>query len=420
MEREQASLKVGIISPYPLIPDTPDGVKDYVLGLQKVLVQKGVDVVLIGPALSKDFSNEADETLGQSLLRLKTGGTGYPLTTTINLPRAFNILGRNKLNILDMQDPWISPFGTSTIIVARNIMQDEKKPAIVVQLHSYTEDPTVFQQALIVIGGKSGLVKRVSMKTVSERAAVSPDTARLWADILGEDVNLYEVIPNGVDVDKFAEEKGAFRNWQTLKEQGKKIVLATARHDARKGLGYLIMAVAKLINKGERSDILLKLTGRGSETENLKNLVNKLELSQYVEFLGNLPEEELIKAVKNCDLLVAPSTGGEGTNRSILNGRAARRLVVATEIGGQTFAYGDPKVFGEMAKPSNVDSLAKVINDSLELPKEEVDRRTSQGFIDVQRFSWETVGEQKIRQYDRAIEKKNNKPARSKTIYMRG
>lgn len=401
MEKER---RVGIVSPYMLILNTPDGVKDHILGLRKVLTQKGMDVVLIGPKLGKGIPNEADETLGQSNIPFKTKGTGYKLTTTVNFPRASRILDTNEFSVLDMQDPWVSPFSTLTIFAARSFVPEEKKPAVTVQFHSYTEKPTIVQQALIIGAGKSRLLKALgSMQDITEKSAVSPDTARFWADILGEDVNLFDIIPNGVDIDKFAEEKGAFRDWQILKQQGKKIILATARHDTRKGLDYLIRAVAKLINKGERSDILLKLTGKGPETENLRSLVNRLELSQYVEFLGNLTEEELIKAVKNCDLLVAPSTGGEGTNRSILNGRAASRLVVATEIGGQTFAYGDPRIFGEMAKPSNVESLVRVINDSLKLPKEEIDRRTFQGFIDVQRFSWDTVGEQKIRQYDRAI-----------------
>lgn len=414
MEKEN---RVGIVSPYPLIPNTPDGVKDYILGLQKVLVQKGMVVVLIGPALSKGFSNKADETLGKSILTVKTAGTGYPLTTTVNVPRAFNILKRNKLDILDMQDPWMTPFGTFTIFAARRFIKEEEKPAIAVQFHSYKENPTLFQQALIVVGVKSGLVK-APMKSVNERAAVSPDTAKVWADILGEDVSSYEVIPNGVDVDKFIEEGEGFRDWQTLKEQGKKIILVTARHDKKKGLDYLIRAVAKLIYEGERSDILLKLTGRGPQTEKLKNLVNELGLSQYVEFLGILSEEELIKAVKNCDLLVAPSLYGEGTNRSILNGRAASRLVAATEIGGQTFAYGDPTVFGEMAKPSDVDSLAQVINQFLNLPKEESDRRTDQGLAYVTKnFSWQVVGEKKIQQYGRAIIKNSKALPKSGVIY---
>jgi len=406
MERE----RVGIVASYPLIPDTPDGVKDFILGLQKILVQKGIDAFLVGPSLPKESPNMADETLGISLIPVKIGKTGYKGTVTLNLPRATKMLNRRTPDVLDIEEPWASPPNFITVLMATNFVS--KKPAVVAQFHSYTENLTAVQKSLIIAGKTSRILKE-AMKKVHERSAVSPDTARLWARINKEDVCSYEIIPNGIDIDKFTKERGQFRNWQTLKEKGYKILLATARHDKRKGFDFLIKAVGEIIKNGERKNILLKLTGRGPETENLKRLVNALGLSEYIEFLGNLSEEDLIKAVKNCDMLVAPSIGDEGTNRSILNGRAAEKLVAATEIGGQTFAYGDPDIFGEMAKPSNVDSLAKVINDFLKLPKEEADRRTSQGFIDVQRFSWETVGEQKIRQYDRAIERNKNKLAAS-------
>ncbi len=416
MEKE---FKVGIICQYPLIPDYPDGVKDNTLGLKKTLNQKGIEAVLVGPKLRKGVPNQAEETLGQNILPLGKqllSNTGYKMTLTVNVARARNILERQHFEVLDFQEPWASPPTFLTTLVARRLIKD--KPAVVVQFHANTERLNTFQEGLELVGGKTGFVRWVMKNNVDERCGVSPDTNKLWAGLIGEDVNLYEVIPNGIDVDKFASEKGDFRHWSELKKQGKKIILATGRHDKRKGFDYLIRAVGKLIKEGERRDLLLKLTGSGDETKNLKRLVESLGLSEYVEFLGILPEEDLVEAVKNCDLLVASSIGEEGTNRSILTGRAAGKLVSATKIGGQTFAYGDPLVFGKMAEPSDADSLAENISFFLDLPKEEVDRRAEKGLVYVREvFSWDSVGDRKITQYARAIEKRKNNLPRSAVVY---
>jgi glycosyltransferase involved in cell wall biosynthesis len=417
VERES---KVGLICQYPLIPDNPDGVKDNTLGLAKILRQKGLETVLIGPQLGKGIPNEAEETLGQSLVPLKLGKTAYKVAITFNLPRAKNILERQSFAVLDYQEPWASPPTFITTLAARRLIEEKYRPAVTVQVHANTEKLTTFQNVLELIGGKSGFARSIMKNNVDERSGVSPDSNKLWAGLIGEDVSLYEVIPNGIDVDRFANEKGEFRDWKELKEQGKKIILATGRHDKRKGFDILVKAVGKLIKEGERRDLLLKMTGRGPETENLKRLVESLGLSEYVEFLGILPEEDLIKAEKNCDLKVAPSIGEEGTNRSILNGRAAGKPVAATRIGGQTFAYGDPVVFGEMAEPSDVESLAENISSMLDLPQEEVDRRVEKGLVYVREvFSWDSVGDKKVKQYERAIEKRRNSLPKSEVVYRR-
>jgi len=420
MERE---IKVGLICQYPLIRDNPDGVKDNTLGLANVLRQKGLEPVLIGPYVGEGVPNEAEETLGRPILRLGKfplgiGNTEYKMAVTIAVWRAREIFARQSFDVLDYQEPWASPPTFLTTLAARRLISN--KPAVVVQFHAYSEKLTPFQRGVKIVVGESGFTRWIMKNNVDERSGVSEDTNRFWAGLIGEDVNLYEVIPNGIDVDKFLKEKGGFRDWSKLREQGKKIILSTARHDKRKGFDYGIRAIGKLIKEGERRNLLYKLTGRGPETANLERLVESLGMSEYVEFLGILPEEDLAKAVKNCDLLVAPSIGAEGTNRSILNGRAAGRMVSATKIGGQTFAYGDPIVFGEMAEPSNVDSLAENISSFLYLPKEEVDRRADKGLVYVREvFSWDSVGKKKTSQYERAIDRRKTNLPKSEVVYRR-
>ena len=71
-----------------------------------------------------------------------------------------------------------------------------------------------------------------------------------------------------------------------------------------------------------------------------------------------------------------------------------------------------------MPEPSDADSLAENISFFLDLPKEEVDRRAEKGLVYVREvFSWDSVGDRKITQYARAIEKRKNNLPRSAVVY---
>lgn len=387
--------KVAVFSPYVLERGTPDGVKDYIQTLRPALERKGVEVILIGPSIKDNQNNLADYTLGSSI-RVKMKGTSYRGAATVNFFKARKIINSENPDVVEFHEPFANP---STVEIVSFVLPKEhgklKTPEIF-QFHANTEELTVRQKRLVFVGRKSRYIKHV-MGKVSERHAVSPDTRGFWAGILEEPEDLYEVIPNPIDTELFSHKEGE------KVERSKMLMVCTTRHDDRKGLDDLIFAVDHLV-RSEIRDFVLKITGEGPKTPELKNLVERLGLSGFIEFVGTLPVEELAALTAEADLLIAPSKGGEGHNRSISNARAARTLVVATRIPGQTFAYGPEEVFGEMCQSNNPIDLAARIKEFKDLPHEERERRRAMGRKYVEEnFSSDVVAEKKVAAYERVI-----------------
>ena len=164
-----------------------------------------------------------------------------------------------------------------------------------------------------------------------------------------------------------------------------RIIFFAGRHDKRKGLRDLIEAFHELVKNNPNTNLRLKLTGSGDETEFLKQRIRDWEIAPIVEFLGKIPKEDLASAYRTIarsrGVVVAPSVDGEAFNRTIAEARASGALVVATNIEGQKSAYGDEEIFGEMANPGNFKDLAVKIAMQLNLPSEEINNRSEKGVL---------------------------------------
>ena len=229
---------------------------------------------------------------------------------------------------------------------------------------------------------------------LSGRIAVSNGTAEFWNRMFpGE----YEVIYNGIDVDFFNPDGPKFEEWQ----DGRKTIFFAGRHDKRKGLKYLLEAYASLRRVGF-DDLKLKLTGGGDVTRRLQYLIRKEDIPD-VEFLGVLSKEDLARAYRSADVVVAPSIGGEGFNRTIAEARSCGTLVVCTDIRGQDEAIGDDlREF--MARPFDSDSLATQINRVLNLSEEtarEMKIRSRQDVLE--RFAWSVIAASHVSYYDEVL-----------------
>lgn len=90
------------------------------------------------------------------------------------------------------------------------------------------------------------------------------------------------VVDHGVNIEKF----------KTSTEKSRQII-SSSRLVPSKNVDYSIKVFKKLHSIPKYSDIRLIIAGNGCEEQNLRNLVESLELSQYVDFVGFLPQHEL-------------------------------------------------------------------------------------------------------------------------------
>lgn len=105
------------------------------------------------------------------------------------------------------------------------------------------------------------------------------------------------VVYNGGDIDKF---------YPSTEKPSGKYILSVGNLIALKGHDDTIKAFSELVNSGI-TDIRLKIAGRGPLETELKELTEKLGISQYVDFLGYVPYEEIAELMRNAILFCLPS-----------------------------------------------------------------------------------------------------------------
>ena len=97
-----------------------------------------------------------------------------------------------------------------------------------------------------------------------------------------------------------------------------------------KGHKYLIEAI-KIASK-VIPNIRLIIVGSGPKEENIKKLINQIELKDYVILTGYQPDPALY--YKAMDVVVLPSYSGEATSQVLPQAMLMGKPVISTEIGG--------------------------------------------------------------------------------------
>ena len=400
---EKDRLRTTIVSPYPLGKKNIGGVQEYIISLKPELVRKGCEITLVGPSIKNRSDNLADETLGISL-PISMSNTNYKGGVSLNLLRARNIMRRTDPDILWFHDPYASVLNTMTLLSGLGFLKNGTSTDAV--FHAYTSNLTWANKRIREVGNLSGIIRFISGR-IEGRAAVSPPPAELWSRVNKEDVREYEILPNPIDTEFFTPNGSIFEDWG---ENGSKILLFAGRHDKRKRLCDVVDALGILIRAGTKLE--LKVTGYGDETENVKKQLVRLGLKDFVQFLGLLSKEDLAKAYrtvgKKQGLFVAPSDDGEAHNRTISEARASGGLVIATDIAGHRFSYGEEVIFGEMAKPADPEDLAAKIKAQLSLPEETQDVRRALGVDFVRNnFSLPVVAQKVVLHHEKLLARRS-------------
>jgi glycosyltransferase involved in cell wall biosynthesis len=156
------------------------------------------------------------------------------------------------------------------------------------------------------------------------------------------------VIPNGVDLERFAQP----RSWP---EQFR--LLFVGRFDPIKGAHVLIEAMALLARRGRKFP--LTLVGFGPQEPKLRELVAQHGLDDGVTFAGKVTGDALVAAYGAHSLLVLPSLS-EGLPLTPLEAWAARRPVLATAVGDNPLYVREGET-GFLVPPGDAGALADAI-----------------------------------------------------------
>jgi len=143
----------------------------------------------------------------------------------------------------------------------------------------------------------------------------------------------------------------------TRKPIGERITLLWAgRLEPQKGLAIALRALAKC----RYSEICLQVAGTGSEQVKLERLAKSLELTDRVEFLGQVPSENMAALFQSSDALVFTSlrdSFGSAVLEAMSNGLP---IVALNHQGIQAFVPEDASIKVPVKSPGQViDDLAR-------------------------------------------------------------
>lgn len=175
----------------------------------------------------------------------------------------------------------------------------------------------------------------------------------------------FEVIASGIDFEKF---KNALVDKNKMKEElnieKDKIVIGyVGRLADIKGVSYLIKAFSQVVKRNK--NVVLVCVGDGPQRKELEKQAEKLNITEYVKFLGirhDIPE------ILSCfDIFVMPSLN-EGMGKVVIEAQLMGLPVVASYIGGIKDLIVDNKT-GIFVKPKDSKDIAEKIIYLIENPQ---------------------------------------------------
>jgi phosphatidylinositol alpha-mannosyltransferase len=188
------------------------------------------------------------------------------------------------------------------------------------------------------------------------RIAVSPAAARFMLRYFPGD---YEIIPNGIDFERFATPAPCPPEIQRLQPY----VLFVGRFEERKGLSTLLKAFAQL--RTARADVNLVVIGDGAGRAHHETWVASRRIGG-VQFTGRVSDDVLPTYYQNAAVFCAPNTGNESFGIVLLEALAAGCPVVASNIEGfaELVVYGAHGLLVPPGRPAALaDALSRILAD---------------------------------------------------------
>lgn len=171
---------------------------------------------------------------------------------------------------------------------------------------------------------------------------------------------------------------------------------------AAKGFTHLLRAVRTMLDRG-CPPFSVEIIGEGPERTRLEQQSTDFGIAGVVRMRGNVGQEELYRALQECDALVHPSLG-ETFGIVVAEAMALGKPVIATRCGGPEFVVAAES--GVLVAPGDADALATAMG-SIADGSAHFDGEKSRAQV-VERFGPETFLKSLKAVYDSIL---SNRPA---------
>lgn len=293
---------------YPFI----GGVENYVYYISRELVKLGNEVEVI--CADEPPSPKEDVLDGIKVKRLAYIGKIANTNITPGFPL---LLVGEECDIIHTHIP--TPWSADWSVIYSKI---RKRPLVV----TYHND--------LIGAGASDLIARIYNNTAlnillkqASRIVITQPSYAESSSHLENYADKLEVIPNGVDLDKFQP--------KNVKDENTIFFLSLLdEFHQYKGLYYLLKAL--IIVKNEIPDVKLIIGGKGVLSDYYQNMASTMGLDENIEFEGFIPEDEIADYYSKANVFVLPSISArqEGFGIVALEAMACQTAVITTEIVG--------------------------------------------------------------------------------------
>lgn len=383
-------MKICLVSPYDFARE--GGVNQHIIALAEEFRSQGHVVKIMAPS-----SAEANETLPAdpniyrvgSVVPIKANGSVARITLSLNLSgQVKEILQKEQFDVVHIHEP-LMPALTLTVLA-------HSKTLNIGTFHAFAQSNTGYYYGRPVL--------RYFMDKMDGRIAVSRPAVEFISQYFE---GYYEVIPNPIDLNRFAQAVEPIPQFQ----DGKLNILFVGRFgERRKGLKYLLRAFNYV--RQQIPNCRLIIVGKGNTKGYLRYLRhNKIK---DVVFTGYVADEELPRYYQSAHVFCAPSIGGESFGIVLVEAMASGLPVVASDIPGYASVIEHGKQ-GLLVEPKNVETLAmsliRVLADS-----ELRHQMSAEGQRKAPQYSWKKVAQRVLEFYERS---ENRRRARLRLKRMR-
>jgi glycosyltransferase involved in cell wall biosynthesis len=222
---------------------------------------------------------------------------------------------------------------------------------------------------------------------------------RQVADLFHKPWDNIVVIPNGVNSKEFNEEFD-FENFRkNYAKEDENIVFYIGRHVFEKGIHLLIEAAPHIVQGNNKTKFIIG--GKGPMTEELKERVEQLGLSNQFHFLGYMEDEVRNKLYRVSDVAVFPSLY-EPFGIVALEAMCAGCPVVVSDTGGLSEIVQHEKngLKCYVGSPQSLgDNVLKILNDKplSKYIKENALREIKE------KYEWSKIAETTVKVYESII-----------------
>jgi len=361
-------MKIGLVCPY-IYPEA-GGVAQHVRFLYENLRQAGHDVRIITASHGPQRSSEGDILrIGVGFSMPTNGSVGTLTFSPRYLGQVKAVLAREQFDLLHFHEPFV-PF--MSLFLLR-----ESTSVNVATFHAYAGFSPSYEFGSRALRGYAG--------RLHGRIAVSAAARHFIDRFFPGD---YKVIPNGVDIARFASAVPIAR-WQ----DGTPNLLFVGRHEPRKGLLDLLKAQRILRKTGYGTRLLI--VGGGPQEREARRYVATRGL-QGVEFLGRVTDAEKAQLYRTATVYVSPATGGESFGIVLLEAMAAGTPIVCSDIHGYKGVVRRDRE-GLLVPPHEPKELAVAIARLLDDPPLRASMSEA-GRLRAEDFSWPRVSA-KVEEY---------------------